>query len=131
MNLVILIGNLGADPELRHTSGGTPVCTLRLATNSFYTNDGGQKIEQVEWHLVEAWGKQAENCAKYLGKGSKVSIQGSLTTQKWTDREGVARYTTKVKARAVEFLSSRSSTSSSSSEEGPPEDTPDELPYQD
>lgn len=104
VNKVILIGNLGADPELRHTNGGAAVCDLRLATNESWTDKSGQKQERTEWHKVTVWGSQAENCAKYLAKGRQVYVEGKLRTESWDDEDGNKRYTTKVQANDVRFL---------------------------
>ena len=105
VNKVILIGNLGAAPELKYTSGGTAICTFSLATNEKFKNSAGELQERTEWHRIKVWGVTGENCAKYLGKGGSAYIEGKLQTNKWTDREGVQRYTTEVVAREVQFLS--------------------------
>lgn len=104
VNKVILIGNLGADPELRYTSGGQAVADLRVATSRRYTDrDGGQK-EDTQWHRVVVWGKQAEHCKEYLSKGRQIFIEGRLQTRSWEDRDGNKRYTTEVVAQTVQFL---------------------------
>lgn len=108
VNKVILIGNLGADPEVRHTSSGTPVANFRMATSESWTDKGdGSKQERTEWHRIVAWGKLGENVGQYLGKGSQCYVEGALQTRKWQDREGVDRYTTEVKAFVVTFLDSK------------------------
>lgn len=106
VNKVILLGNLGADPELRYTPGGQPVCELRLATNESWTNRDGQRTERTEWHRVVVWGKQGENCSNYLKKGRQVYVEGRLQTRSWEDREGNKRYTTEIIALQVVFLQS-------------------------
>jgi len=106
-NSVDLIGNLGADPELRYTQSGQPVANFRIATNERYTDRDGQKQERTEWHRIVVWGKLAENCGKFLAKGRQVALSGSLRTRRWEDREGVTRYTTEVVARNVQFLGGR------------------------
>lgn len=106
VNKVILVGNLGADPELRYTGSGTPVCELRLATNESWTDKQGQKQERTEWHRVIVWGKTGENCSKYLSKGRQVYLEGRLQTRSWDDKEGNKRYTTEIIANDVQFLSS-------------------------
>jgi single-strand DNA-binding protein len=107
INKVILIGNLGADPELRYTSAGTPVADLRLATSrKFKSRDGGLQ-EDTQWHRVVVWSKQAENCKEYLSKGSQVYVEGRLQTRQWEDRDGNKRYTTEVVAETVQFLGGR------------------------
>lgn len=106
VNKVILIGNLGRDPELRHTSGGNSVCNFAIATTEKWTDKEGQKQERTEWHQIVVWGKQGENCEKYLSKGSPVYVEGSLQTRQWDDKDGNKRYTTEVNARQIQFLSS-------------------------
>ena len=96
LNQVQLIGNLGADPDVRHTQGGTQVANLRIATNYTRTNkDTGEKSEHPEWHRVTVFGKLADICDKYLHKGSPVFVQGRLRTRKW-ERDGVNHYTTEI-----------------------------------
>ncbi len=109
INKVILVGNLGADPELRYTSSGTAVCNLRLATNESYKDNSGQLVEKTEWHSIVAWARLAEICGEYLKKGSQVYFEGSLQTRQWEDKEGNTRYTTEVKAREMMMLSDRGS----------------------
>lgn len=107
INKVILIGNLGQDPELRYTGGGTAVCNMRLATNESYKDQSGQMVDKTEWHSVVAWSRLAEICGEYLKKGSQVYFEGSLQTRQWEDRDGNTRYTTEVKAREMMILSGR------------------------
>jgi single-strand DNA-binding protein len=107
MNKVMLIGHLGADPEVRYTQGGSPVCNLRIATDESYTDREGKRVDRTEWHRVIVFQRQAENCAKYLGKGSLVFVEGKLTTRKWQDQSGQDRYTTEIRADRVEFLGRR------------------------
>jgi len=105
VNKVILIGNLGADPELRYTpNGNRPVCSLRIATSDSYKDKAGVKQERTEWHTVTVWGDQAENCNKYLAKGRSVYVEGRLQTRQWDDKEGIKRYSTDVVAERVQFL---------------------------
>ena len=99
MNEVILIGNLGSDPETRQTQTGKSVCNFSLATNEKV--DGEDK---AEWHKIVAWEKTAELCQQYLAKGRKVAIRGSIRTRTW-DKDGVTQYTTEIHAQRVEFLS--------------------------
>ena len=106
VNKVILIGNLGQEPELRYTGSGTAVCNMRLATNESYTNRDGEEVQKTEWHNVVAWGRLGEVCNEYLDKGSQVYFEGSLQTRSWEDRDGNTRYTTEVKAREMMFLDS-------------------------
>lgn len=106
VNKVILIGNLGQDPELRYTGSGTAVCNMRLATTDTYTNRDGEEVQNTEWHNVVAWGRLGEVCNEYLGKGSQVYFEGKLQTRSWEDRDGNTRYTTEVKALDMTFLDS-------------------------
>jgi single-strand DNA-binding protein len=96
LNKVILIGNLGADPEMRNTQSGDPIAHLRLATSEKWKDKQGQKQEKTEWHRVVIFGKVAEIAEKYLRKGSKVYIEGKIQTRKWTDKAGADKYTTEV-----------------------------------
>ena len=107
INKVILIGNLGQDPELRYTGSGTAVCNMRLATNESYKDSNGELVEKTEWHSIVAWARLAEICGEYLKKGSQVYFEGSLQTRQWEDRDGNNRYTTEVKAREMMMLSGR------------------------
>jgi single-strand DNA-binding protein len=107
VNKVILIGNLGQDPELRYTGSGTAVCNLRLATNESYKDSNGELVEKTEWHSVVAWARLAEICGEYLKKGSQVYFEGSLQTRQWEDRDGNTRYTTEVKAREMMMLDNK------------------------
>lgn len=104
INKVILIGNLGADPELRSTNSGKAVTELRLAT-SFKTASG----ENTEWHRVEVWDKLAENVVKYTKKGSRVYVEGRIRTRSYDDKEGSKRYITEVVANEVKFLDAKGS----------------------
>lgn len=106
VNKVILIGNLGRDPEMRTTGNGTAVCNLNLATTESWKDKNGEKREKTEWHRCVAWGKQAETIGKYMTKGSKVYIEGSLETQEW-EKDGEKRYTTQVRVKDFQFLDSK------------------------
>ena len=106
INKVILIGNLGADPEVRYTQNGEAVANFRVATTETWKKDG-EKVEQTEWHKIVAFKRLGEICGEYLSKGSKVYIEGRLQTRKWEDRDGNARYTTEVVAREMKMLSPR------------------------
>ena len=107
VNKVILIGNLGANPELRYTQGGQPVANLRIATTERWTDKAGQKQEATEWHRVVLWGKQAEIAGQYLVKGRQVYIEGRIRTRQWQDQQGQKRYTTEIVARNVQMLGGR------------------------
>ena len=107
INKVILIGNLGQDPELRYTGSGTAVCNMRLATNESYKDADGNMVDKTEWHSVVAWSRLAEICGQYLKKGSQVYFEGSLQTRSYDDRDGNTRYVTEIKAREMMMLSGR------------------------
>lgn len=106
VNCIILVGNLGADPELRYTSQGTPVCQFRMATNT-RVKKGSEWVQQATWYRVTTFGKQAESCSQYLVKGREVYVQGEHRTDEWVDRDGKARYTNEVVADKVKFIGSR------------------------
>ena len=106
VNKVILIGNLGGDPELRYTGDGTAVCNMSLATNEQYTDQEGNEVQRTEWHDIVTFGRLAEICEEYLEKGSQVYFEGQLQTNEWKDQEGNARYSTEVKALDMMFLDS-------------------------
>lgn len=103
VNRTVLLGNLGADPDLRFTTGGEPVAELRVATNESWLDKNRVKQERTEWHRVVVWGAQAENCKKFLHKGSGVYVEGRNQTRSWEDQEGQKRYTTEVVATRVHF----------------------------
>jgi len=105
VNKVILIGNLGKDPELKYTPSGKAVVNFSLATTEVGSSKDGNKQEYTEWHRIVAWGKLAETCGEYLSKGKSVYIEGALKTKSWQDKEGSTRWTTEVVARTVQFLS--------------------------
>ena len=104
VNKVILIGNLGRDPEVRHTTSGTPVANFTMATSDRWTDPSGERRERTEWHRIVVWAKQAEIVGEYLKKGKQVYVEGSLQTREWTDRDGNKRYTTEVRAQRVQML---------------------------
>lgn len=105
VNKVILIGNLGADPEVRHLQNGAAVANFRIATSETYKDKTtGEKREQTEWHSIVAWRGLAEITEKYVRKGSKVYIEGKLRTRKWQDKDGVERYTTEIHADEMNML---------------------------
>lgn len=110
VNKVILIGNLGADPDLRYTPSGAAVCNFSLATTDSRTDREGNRQEFTEWHRIVVWNKQAENCSKYLTKGRPAYIEGRLQTRSWEDKNtGQKRYTTEIVADRVQFLGGRDS----------------------
>jgi single-strand DNA-binding protein len=104
VNKVILLGNLGRDPEVRFTQGGTPVANFTMATTERWNDPSGEKKEKTEWHRIVVWGKQAEIAGEYLRKGRPVFVEGSLQTREWTDRDGNKRYTTEVRAQRLQLL---------------------------
>jgi single-strand DNA-binding protein len=107
VNKAILIGNLGADPEVRFTPGGQAVANFRIATSESWTDKNQQKQERTEWHRIVVWGKLAELCGEYLKKGRQCYVEGRLQTREWTDKEGKKNYTTEVVANQVTFLGGR------------------------
>jgi single-strand DNA-binding protein len=143
VNKVILIGNLGRDPELRYTQGGQAVANFTLATTErFAGRDGGERQERTEWHRVTAWGRTAELCAQYLSKGRSVYVEGRLQTREWEDKEGQKRRTTEVVALSVQFLGGREGGAGAGAgaarhtggappadDEGPPPPPADDIPF--
>ena len=106
-NKVFLLGRLARDPEIRYTQNGSAIANMTVATDESFTGSDGNKVERTEWHRVTVFGKMAENCGNYLGKGSLVHVEGSLATRKWQDQNGQDRYTTEIKAQRVQFLDRR------------------------
>lgn len=107
VNKVILIGNLGADPEVKYTPSGSAVTNVNLATNESWTDRNGERQERVEWHRLVFWSKLAEIAGQYLRKGSKVYIEGRLQTRQWDDQQGQKRYTTEIVVNDMEMLDGR------------------------
>lgn len=101
MNKVFLLGNLGAEPELRYTQGGQPVLSLRVATSESYQGKDGQRVERTDWHSVTVWGKRGEALSKLLRKGSGLFVEGSLRTSSYEGKDGTKRYKTEVNAKEV------------------------------
>ncbi|TAE32299.1 MAG: single-stranded DNA-binding protein [Cytophagales bacterium] len=108
LNKVTLIGNLGADPEVRYLDGGAVVAQFNVATTEKFTNRNGEKVEQTEWFRVELWNDQAKIAEKYLKKGNPVYIEGRLRTETWTDKEGKERFSLRVRANTMQLLGSPS-----------------------
>lgn len=133
VNKVILIGNLGADPEVRYSQTGTAVANFRIATTENWKKPDGSKEEQTEWHRIVAFARLGEICGEYLSKGSKVYIEGRLQTRKWEDRDGNTRYTTEIVAREMKMLGARGAGGGAGqSEEEPPFPEPvmgDDVPF--
>lgn len=107
LNKVTLIGNLGADPEVRYLDGGGVVATFNVATTEKYTSRSGERVEQTEWFRVELWNEQAKVAEQYLRKGNPVYIEGRLRTETWTDKEGKERFSLRVRATTMQLLGSR------------------------
>lgn len=107
VNKVIIVGNLGKDPELSRTPAGKAVCNLSVGTNRRFTPKGGEPVDETEWHRIVVWDRQAENCAQYLSRGSQVYVEGRLNTRSY-EKDGVKKYTTDIVAQTVQFLGGRS-----------------------
>ena len=118
VNKVILIGNLGKDPEVRYTSSGQAVANFPIATTEVSTNKEGNKQEYTEWHRIVAWGRLAEICGEYLTKGKPVYIEGTIRTRSWEDKSGNTRWSTEIIARNMQML-------------GSPGDSPSQSNYSD
>jgi single-strand DNA-binding protein len=136
VNKVILVGNLGRDPEVRATPSGQSVCNFSLATTERYTDRGGQQRDQTEWHNVVVWGKMADVCGQYLKKGRQVYIEGRLTTRQYEAKDGTGkRYRTEIVAQRVQFLGGRAAAGmeEGASDFGPAPDAPppdeDDIPF--
>src|SRR5262245_33647669 len=137
VNKVILVGNLGRDPEIRYTQQGTAVANFSLATTDRFKNRGGEMQERTEWHRIVAWDKLAEICGQYLAKGRQVYIEGRLQTREWEDKDGNKRSTTEIVAQTMQMLGRREgpgggggAASSSGSGPEPMGDAPDdEIPF--
>lgn len=127
VNKVILVGRLGADPELKSVSSGQNVARFNIATSENWTDKSGQKQERTEWHKVVVWGRQAENCARHLSKGRQVFIEGRLQTRQWDDPQGQKRYTTEIVANNVQFLGGGASSERTERSQGGGEDSVQEF----
>jgi len=128
LNKVFLIGNLGADPELRYTANGNAVANFRIATTEKWKDRDDQMQERTEWHRIVVWGKTAEHCGEYLRKGRSVHVEGKIQTREWEDKEGNKRWTTEVVADRVTFLGGRDD-NSGASREPPPPTQDDDVPF--
>ncbi|MGB3848938.1 MAG: single-stranded DNA-binding protein [Tunicatimonas sp.] len=107
VNKVILVGNLGADPEVRHLESGSKVATISIATSESYTNKSGERVEQTEWHRVELWDRLAELTEQYLSKGRTVYVEGKIRTNTYQDKEGITRYDKRIRATNMTFVGGR------------------------
>ena len=137
VNKVILLGRLGADPEVRYTNTGTPVANFNIATSTNFTDKSGEKTEKTEWHRIGAFGKLGEICGEYLAKGKQVYIEGRLQTRDWEDRDGNKRKTTEIVAGIMQMLGAAGDQArSGGSDLGPPPNdtmpdmgTEDDIPF--
>ncbi len=134
VNKVILIGNLGKDPDLRYTPGGQAVASFTMATNEKWRDKEGNMQDKTEWHNIVVWGRQAEIAKEYLAKGRPAYIEGRLQTRSWDDKDGNKRYITEIVAQRIQFLGSReqgAGASSGSGGEMPPEAPQPDLAAED
>ena len=120
INKAILVGRLGADPEVRYTPDGAMVTNFRIATDEQWKDKNGEKVQKTEWHKIVAFGKLAEICGKYLVKGKLVYLEGRIQTRTWDDKEGVKRYTTEIVASNMQMLDSKGQRSADASPGEPP-----------
>lgn len=127
LNKVLVIGNLGKDPEMRFTANGTPVTSFSIAVNRTYSGQDGERHQDTEWFNVVAWNKLAETCNQYLGKGKRVYIEGRIQTRSWEGQDGQTRYRTEIVASDVIFLDRRTTALPGEEEEAALE--PEELPF--
>ncbi|UCE35123.1 MAG: single-stranded DNA-binding protein [Deltaproteobacteria bacterium] len=132
LNKVMLIGNLGADPEIRYTPSGAAVANFNMATKAQWTTKEGEKQDRTEWHRIVAWRRLGEICGEYLHKGSLVYIEGRLQTRSWEDRDGNKRYTTEIVAQGMQMLDrAGQSAEAVSTEERFPTEEPLDVPDDD
>ena len=124
INKAILVGRLGADPEVRYTPDGAMVTNFRIATDEQWKDKNGEKVQKTEWHKIVAFGKLAEICGKYLVKGKLVYLEGRIQTRAWDDKEGVKRYTTEIVASNMQMLDSKGQRSADASLGEPPHSQP-------
>jgi single-strand DNA-binding protein len=118
VNKVILVGNLGRDPEIRYLPSGEPVANIALATSSKYKNKSGEMVEETEWHRITFFGKLAEIVGQYLKKGRSVYVEGRLKTRKYTDKDGVEKYATDIIANEMQMLGGREGMGEPSGDDG-------------
>ncbi len=132
---IIIIGNLGRDPEMRYTPSGQAVTSFSVASSRSYNDTNGQRVEETTWFRITAWGKLAETCSQYLHKGSKVLVEGRLTPDKnggpriWTRQDGTSGASFEVNAATVRFLSTRGEGGMGDSMDGPSGEPEDEIPF--
>ncbi len=125
VNKVILAGNLGKDPEIRHLEGGATIATFPLATTEVYKDKNGNRMEQTEWHNIVLWRSQAEYAEKYLKKGATVFIEGKLRTRAWEDKDKNKRYTTEIYGDSIHILSNKREEGNNPNTSGTPATAPD------
>lgn len=124
LNKVILIGNIGNDPEMRYTPNGNPVTSFNMATNYYYTTSSGERREETDWFRVTVWGKQAESCNQYLSKGRQVYVEGRLHARNWEGQDGQMRTSLEVTANRVLFIDRQNLASIPEEGEIEPKDIP-------
>jgi single-strand DNA-binding protein len=130
INKVIVVGNLGNDPDVNTLPSGDAVANISVATSeSWRDKTTGEKVEKTEWHRIVAFGRLAEIMGEYLRKGSKVYVEGSLQTRKWQDKEGNDRYTTEVKARDLQMLDAKGAIDAPRNAPAPADDFGDDIPF--
>jgi len=133
LNKIMLIGNVGTDPEMRFTPSGNPVTSFRVATSRVYTTSEGERKQETEWFTIVAWRKQAESCNQFLTKGQRVYVEGSLRTRSWEGRDGQKRVTAEIIANRVLFLDKQALAplpgEELPAEVGEEEVTPEDLPF--
>jgi single-strand DNA-binding protein len=128
VNKVILVGRLGADPEVRYSGGGTAVTNFRLATDRKYTNKQGEKVDETEWHRCVAFGRTGEICGEYLHKGSQVYVEGRIRTRDWEDKDGNKRWTTEILVEQMKMLGSKGERPERAASPSPGDDPFDRVP---
>jgi single-strand DNA-binding protein len=129
VNKVILVGNLGKDPEVRHLEGGTAVASFTLATSEAYKDKSGQRVEQTEWHNIVVWRSLAEIAEKYLKKGMSIYLEGKLRTRSWEDKDKVKRYSTEIIADTFTMLGKKENTNGAGDDIPTTSKTGDDLPF--
>lgn len=129
VNKVILVGNLGKDPEVRHLEGGTAVASFTLATSEAYKDKNGQRVEQTEWHNIVVWRSLAEIAEKYLKKGMSIYLEGKLRTRAWEDKDKVKRYSTEIIADTFTMLGKKENGPGTTDDIPTVSKTGDDLPF--
>ena len=129
INKVILVGNLGKDPEVRHLDNGVAVANFSLATTENYKNKEGEKVSQTEWHNIVLWRGLAEVAEKYLKKSANIYIEGKIRTRKWEDKDGITRYSTEILGDNMTMLGGKSSPENKTEQTSESEDPQDDLPF--